>query len=222
MIVLCLFPMAFAILPLAAFAGALITTLIVLGISVGAGGHQSKATVLLAGVAVSSLLSAGISFLSTLYPDALASYSAFSIGGFSGVQHADLPLPALVIALGILAAWGLAPELNLLCLGDELASTLGVRVRTPRLVSLILASALCAAVVTYAGLFGFVGLIVPHLARKLAGHDLRVLVPVSALLGGEFSRTLRSRRTHAVFTGGIAGGDPDGDAGRAVLPVDLV
>ena len=70
-----------------------------------------------------------------------------------------------------------------MCLGDELAATLGVKVKALRLICLILASALCAAVVTYAGLLGFVGLIVPHLARKLAGHDLRILVPVTALLG---------------------------------------
>ena len=187
MVLLCLFPMAFAVLPLrealAAFAGALFTTFLVLGISVGAGGHQSKSTVLLAGVAVSSLLSAGISFLSQLVPDALASYSAFSIGGFSGVQGADLIFPAIMIGVGTGLAWGLAPQLNLLCLGDELAATLGVRVKALRLICLILASALCAAVVTYAGLLGFVGLIVPHLARKLAGHDLRILVPVTALLG---------------------------------------
>ncbi len=117
MVLLCLFPMAFAVLPLAAFAGALFTTFLVLGISVSAGGHQSKSTVLLAGVAVSSLLSAGISFLSQLVPDALASYSAFSIGGFSGVQGADLVFPAIMIGVGTGLAWGLAPQLNLLCLG---------------------------------------------------------------------------------------------------------
>ena len=105
MVLLCLFPMAFAVLPLAAFAGALFTTFLVLGISVSAGGHQSKSTVLLAGVAVSSLLSAGISFLSQLVPDALASYSAFSIGGFSGVQGADLVFPTIMIGVGTGLAW---------------------------------------------------------------------------------------------------------------------
>lgn len=183
MVMLCLFPMAFAGLPLAAFAGALATTLLVLGISVSAGGHQSRSTVLLAGVAVSSMFSAGISFLSQLFPDALASYSAFSVGGFSGVKPADLTLPSLIILGGVAVAWILAPQLNLLCLGDEIAASLGVRVKALRLISLILASALCAAVVTYAGLLGFVGLIVPHLARRLVGHDLRILVPVSALTG---------------------------------------
>ncbi len=82
MVLLCLFPMAFAGLPLAAFAGALFTTFLVLGISVGAGGHQSKSTVLLAGSRVSSLPVPGSLSSSQLVPDALASYSAFSIGGF--------------------------------------------------------------------------------------------------------------------------------------------
>lgn len=183
MVVLCLFPMAFRLLPLAAFAGAFGTTLIVLGVAYSAGGHSSKTTVVLAGVAVGTLLSAGISFLSQLYPDVLSSYTAFSVGGFSGVYAEDLPAPAAIILIGILAAWCLAPRLNLLCLGDEIARSLGVRVRMLRLVTLMLASALCAAVVTFAGLLGFVGLIVPHMARRLLGHDLRLLIPAGALLG---------------------------------------
>lgn len=183
MVILCLFPMAFRLLPLAAFVGALATTLTVLGISASAGGHSTKTTVVLAGVAVGALLNAGISFLSSLYPDALASYTAFSVGGFSGVYADDLPLPGLLILAGILVAWCLSPRLNLLCLGDELARSLGVRVQALRLLCLILASALCAAVVTFAGLLGFVGLVVPHITRRLVGHDLRILVPAGALLG---------------------------------------
>ncbi len=115
-----------------------------------------------------------------------------------------------MIGVGTGLAWGLAPQLNLLCLGDELAATLGVKVKALRLICLILASALCAAVVTYAGLLGFVGLIVPHLARKLAGHDLRILVPVTALLLGANLVAVRLSGTNALFPGGIAGGDSDG------------
>ncbi len=183
MVVLCLFPAAFSLLPLASFVGAFGTTLLVLGITLGVGGHSSRTTVVLAGVAVGTLLSAGISFLSQLYPDALTSYAAFSAGSFTGIYAEDLPVPAAVIVLGAICSWALAPRLNLLCLGDELARTLGVRVRLLRLVCLMLASAMCACVVTFAGLLGFVGLIVPHMARRLAGHDLRVLFPLCAILG---------------------------------------
>ena len=183
MTLLCLAPQAHGLLPAAAFGGALATTLTVLGVSIGAGGHSSRTTVVLAGVAVSALLNAGISFFSQLYPDVLGSYAAFSAGGFSGVQAADLPVPAAMVAAGLALARVLAPRLNLLSLGDELARSLGVRVQALRLGTLALASALCAAVVTYAGLLGFVGLMAPHIARRLAGSDVRALLGTGALLG---------------------------------------
>lgn len=183
MALLCLAPLSYALLPFAAFSGAMLTTLAVLGIGFAVGGHSPRTTVLLAGIAVSALLNAGISFFSQLYPDVLGSYAAFSAGGFSGVQAADLPAPAAMTAAGLAAAWALSPRLNLLCLGDELARSLGVRVRALRLTSLALASVLCAAAVTYAGLLGFVGLVAPHITRRLAGSDVRALVPAAALLG---------------------------------------
>ena len=184
MIFLCLFPMAFRFLPAAAFLGALGTTGLVLGASFSLGHHTSRTTVLLAGVAVGTLFNAGISFLSQLYPDVLSSYSSFSAGGFSGLYARDLPVPAIMILGGVLCAQGIAPRLNLLCLGDEMAQSLGVRVQRLRLAALVLASALCAAVVSFAGLLGFVGLVVPHMARRItAAEDIRVLVPACALLG---------------------------------------
>ncbi len=175
--------MAFRLLPAAAFAGAFGTTLLVLGVSFSLGHHTSKTTVVLAGVAMGTLFNAGISFLSQLYPDILSSYASFSAGGFSGVYAGELAVPAVIVAAGLAGAQGLAPRMNLLCLGDELAQALGVRVKGLRLAALALASALCAAIVSYAGLLGFVGLVVPHMARRLAGPDMRVLVPACALLG---------------------------------------
>ena len=184
MVFLCLFPMAFALLPLAAFAGAVCATGVVLGASFTLGHHTSRATVVLAGVAVGTLCSAGISFLSQLYPDALAAYSSFSVGGVGGLQWQALLLPGILIVLGIAGAQVLAPRLHLLCLGDETAQSLGVRVRRVRLCALLLASALCACVVSFAGLLGFVGLLVPHIARRLLRQQNPVvLVPACALLG---------------------------------------
>ena len=95
----------------------------------------------------------------------------------------DLALPSVIILLCLVGASLLSPSLNLLCLGEEMASSLGVRVHPLRVLSIVCASALCAAAVSYAGLIGFVGLIVPHIARKLVGTDTRRLVPVSALSG---------------------------------------
>lgn len=184
MICMCFFPAYFRLLPAAAFAGALITTLCVLGISFSARRSNTKATVLLAGVAAGALLNSGISFLSQLYPDVLPSYAAFSAGGFTGIHTDELLIPSLMIAVGTAVATLLAQRLNLLCLGDELAGSLGVRVKTVRFTAIATASLLCAAAVSFAGLLGFVGLIVPHMARRMAGNDMRVLIPFCCLCGG--------------------------------------
>ena len=184
MVLLCVLPAAFDFLPLAAFAGALLTTAVVLGMSFPVGHHTSKTTVILAGVAVGALLNAGISFLSQLYPEVLSSYSSFSAGGFSNIYFSDLTVPAVMIFIGIAAAQLLSPALNLLCLGDEMAQSLGIRVRRIRVLSLVAASLLCSAVVSFAGLLGFVGLVVPHIVRRVAGYDIRVLVPSCAFAGG--------------------------------------
>lgn len=184
MLLLCIFPMAYPLLPAAAFAGALCTTMTVLGISFSGRRVFAKTTVILAGVAIAALFNAGISFLSQLYPETLSSYASFSAGGFSGVMREELPVPCGMIAAGILLAWLLSSRLNLLCLGDELAQSLGVRVRLVRFTALVLSSVLCAAAVSYAGLLGFAGLIVPHIARRILGQDIRALVPFCALAGG--------------------------------------
>lgn len=89
-----------------------------------------------------------------------------------------------MIAVGTAVAMLLAQRLNLLCLGDELAGSLGVRVKTVRFTAIATASLLCAAAVSFAGLLGFVGLIVPHMARRMAGNDMRVLIPFCCLCGG--------------------------------------
>ena len=73
--------------------------------------------------------------------------------------------------------------MNLFCLGDEIASSLGVKVKVLRAAALVIAAALCAAAVSFAGLLGFVGLVVPHIVRRLIGADLRADIPLCALLG---------------------------------------
>ncbi len=168
-------------LPVSAFFGAFLTTLLIVTVAERIDG--SKATVILAGVAFSALLSAGISFLSLLDTDVLASYNHFSIGGLAGVQGRELWLPALLIALcfGGAMIWG--GRIECLTLGDEVAASLGIRVRLLRVFCLILASATAAAAVSFAGLLGFVGLMVPHMARRLA-HGFRHEAVVSLLLGG--------------------------------------
>ncbi len=183
MLFLCFAPMHFRALPFAAFAGAVITAMLVLGIAFARSGIFEKSTLVLAGVAVSALLSAFISFLSLRYPDVLSTYSAFSIGGFQGVKSASLHVPILIIIFCLAVSLLLSGKLKILLLGDDIASSLGVNVGLLRFAAVALASALCAAVVSYAGLLGFIGLAVPHISRRLCGQDIRRNICCTALLG---------------------------------------
>lgn len=187
MVLLCLVPTAWRWLPLAAFAGALGTALVVLSVAHWGGTYGRKSSLVLAGVALSSLLGAGVSFLSLRYPDALPSYQAFSVGGFSGAALEVLVLPAGMIGLCVAVSLVLAPKVSLLCLGDEAAAGLGVAVVPLRFGVVVLASGLCAAVVSFAGLLGFVGLLVPHMVRRLVTDGLRLRLVCALLLGGSLT-----------------------------------
>lgn len=184
MIILCLMPSQWMLLPFAAFIGALLATAVVMGISFTGGGRTGGTSIVLAGVAVSSILSAGISFLSLRYPDVLSTYTSFSVGGFSGVGYKDILIPFIIIVFAAFVLQLLCPKLNLLCLGDDIAYSLGVKVKTIRIASLVLAAALCAGAVSFAGLLGFVGLIVPNITKQIAGSDMRFNLSLSALMGG--------------------------------------
>ena len=177
-----LFPTAYTLLPVAAFAGALLCALFILALSGRVG--MNKTAVVLCGVAFSALFGAGISFLSLLDTDVLSVYTDFSVGGLRGVTLVALRFPALVILLCFAGALLLSRRLELFCLGDTLAGALGVSVKRVRLLALVLAAASAAAAVSFAGLLGFVGLIVPHAARKLARGRLKTELVLSPAGGG--------------------------------------
>lgn len=180
-LLLMFYPRAVYSLPGAAFLGAFLTSLFIAAASEKIGG--GRAAVILAGVAVTALLNAGISFISLLDADVLTAYNYFSIGGVAGVRLRSLPVPAVVIALCFMAAMAAAGKIDLLCLGDGMAASLGLRVRRLRLLCLILASAAAGAAVSFAGLLGFVGLAAPHMAKKLAGSGTRQQLWASVQLG---------------------------------------
>lgn len=167
--------------PFAAFFGAFLATLFIVYFANEI--ENSRGTVILAGIAVTVLLNAGISFISLLDSDILTDYNRFSVGGLSGVTADKLPIPALFISAGIIIPLILNRRIDALCLGDSIAVSLGIRIKPLRTVCLITASASAAAVVSFAGLLGFVGLVVPHISRCLCGGCIRRLLPLSALLG---------------------------------------
>ena len=178
------FPSALWLPPLAAFAGALATALIIFGISLGA--NTSRLTVVLAGIAITTVFGAGMNAILIVNPDAYVGSSMFLVGGLSGVLMDDLGWPALYIIAGLAVAILSAGKLNIMALGDETAHALGMHVEACRLALLALAAVLAGAAVSFAGLLGFVGLIIPHLVRFFAGHDNRWVLPLSAVTGAVF------------------------------------
>ena len=179
---LSLAPNAFYLTPFAAFFGALLTALVILGVASRIG--LGKGTVVLCGVALSALFSAGISFFSVLDSDVLSAYTDFSVGGLRGVGYRDLVLAAPILLVSFIGAMLIARRLHLFTLGDTLAASLGVNVRRTRFFALLLACACAAAAVSFAGLLGFLGLIVPHAARRLCRAHTQAELILSPLLGG--------------------------------------
>lgn len=177
-------PLAQPWAPAAAFAGGLGAVLLVLGLSRSTG--VSRMTVVLAGVAISNLFSAGIDGVVSLVPEALNGVSDFRIGGFSGVTMARLGPAAAVIAAAAVGVFAMTVHLDILALGTDTAKSLGMNVGLVRMLLLAFAAALAGAVVSFAGLLGFVGLIVPHAMRRLLGEESLGLVAGSALGGGFF------------------------------------
>lgn len=180
-LLLSFFPTMIKFLPFAAFIGAFLTTLLILIIVKKV--NSAKGTVILAGIAVTTLLNAGISFLSLLDSDVLTSYNSFSIGGLRGVEFGELIIPSVIIAVCLIVSLIFSRQTYLLCLGDSVASSLGVKTKTVRFIGLICASASAAAVVSFAGLLGFVGLVVPHISRRICGNEPKKLLITSSFVG---------------------------------------
>ena len=192
-----LWPAGTAAAPFAAFLGALGGVLLVLFIARQTG--ASRMTLVLAGVAVSSMFSAGIDAVLTVFPDALNGYTDFRVGGTANLSMARVAPAFGVIAAAFLAALSLSGELDVLLLGEETARSLGLPARKLRLILLTLAAALAGAAVSFAGLLGFVGLIAPHMARRLAGEDSSARLLWAAALGGAALLTLCDIAARTLF-----------------------
>jgi len=165
-----------------AFAGALLSMLLVFAL--GHRGEQGDTTrLLLTGVVMAAGWSALISLTLSLSPPLQLPGMLFWLMG--DLSDALSPWPTLgVLALGLLLAMWLAPQLNLAVYGLQQAAVLGVDPRRLRVQLYFLASLLTAAAVSVAGAIGFVGLVTPHLVRLLGASDHRILLPVSVLFGG--------------------------------------
>lgn len=170
-----------------AFAFSLLTVLLVYLIGARTRGNRSV-SILLAGVMVSSLFSAGTSFIKLVADPSndLPAITYWLMGSLSGARLGEVGFALLPMALGALPLLLLRWRINILTLGDEEAATLGVNTGALRLIVVLCATFLTAASVAVSGMIGWVGLVIPHLSRKLVGNDCRVLLPASMLMGACF------------------------------------
>ena len=181
LIILMLYPSLYYFVPFGAFLGALVTTLFIYALAWKDGVLPTR--MILAGVAVSSLLGAGINSLLTFYPDRVTGVIHFLVGGLSAVTWQDVLLILPYALFGVVLLLIVSNKLNILMLGDEVATGLGLSVERTRFLFIALSSLLAGSAVSVVGLLGFVGLIVPHIVRLFVGSDYRYLFPGSILLG---------------------------------------
>jgi iron complex transport system permease protein len=166
-----------------ALAGALVASLVVFVVGGTRGASATPATLALVGAALSALLTGITSALLLLDTTTLDAFRFWTVGSIAGRGLDGLATVAPFLLAGLVAAIANVPALDALVLGDEVATSLGQRVAVARGVGVAAVALLTAGAVAVAGPLVFVGLVAPHLARALVGHDMRALLPASALAG---------------------------------------
>ena len=181
MLIMLLAPEYYYLLIPAAFIGAMGTTLLIFALAWDRGLNPLR--LILSGVAVSSIFGAFISMLMVFYSDRLHGVVDFMVGGFNARNWKHVRILSPYAFVGIAASLFMVRGMNILALGDDTATGLGLRVERTRVILITISSLLAAAAVSIAGLLGFVGLVVPHIMRMIVGSDHRLLFPASILFG---------------------------------------
>jgi len=173
-------------LPLAAFVGGLIAVLATYLVGTTGKGERSSTSLVLSGVAVTSLATAAQTFLLQRNSDVVRQVYSWILGRLSSATWGDVRLVIPYVVLSTIALLLHRRLLDVLRVGDDEAAALGVNVSRVRLVVVIAATLGTASVVAVSGLIGFVGIIVPHAVRLIVGTSYRVVLPVSLLFGAAF------------------------------------
>lgn len=165
-----------------AFVFSLVPTFII--VAIASSRKVSATSMILSGIAVMYLFNALTTVLKLWAdPDDLAAVYKWQVGSLEGMEWADLPIMFAVVLAGSVAVMLLSSRLNVLSVGDDNARALGINASHLRIVSLVIVSLMAAAIVSYTGVIGFVGLVSPHIVRLFIGSDNRFLIPASAAFG---------------------------------------
>lgn len=181
-----------------AFVGAILTVLLVYGISC-TGNRALPIHIILTGTAVSSMLTAVISLLMSIKREEIEKIYMWTLGSFSSATMTKVGFLALFFLVGSLVIYYFAKDIDLILIGDETAFSLGVDAVKVKKILMVTASILVAACVSVCGTIGFVGLIIPHIVRLICGPKHKTLIPLVALTGATFliwcdtiARTIRA------------------------------
>jgi iron complex transport system permease protein len=172
----------YSVLILLSFTGAVLSTLFIFLLGSASAGGLSPLRLIIAGAVVSALLhsvSSGIA----IYYDLSQDLAFWYAGGVAGVTWSQLKLLVPIISGALIWAIVLGRSVSIISLGDEVAVNLGVKTKRVRILGMTVALILAGVSVSAVGSIGFVGLVIPHISRKLVGVDYRFIIPVSALLG---------------------------------------
>ncbi len=170
-----------------AFIFGILTVLIVVLIGNNIRGKKALSFIL-AGIMVSSLASSGVSFIKLVADpsDELPAITYWLMGSLNGILPKDLLFAIIPMALGLIVLLLLRWRINILTLGEEEARTIGVNTKALRMVVITAATLITSACVAVSGIIGWVGLVIPHIARKIVGDDYKKMFPASMLIGALF------------------------------------
>jgi iron complex transport system permease protein len=172
---------------LSAFCFSVLTVVLVIFVSQKAKGGKIVGLIL-SGIMVSSLFQAATSYLKLVADpnDQLPAITYWLMGSFSGAKHSDVIFAFFPMLIGLVPLLMLRWRMNVLTMGDEEAKTMGVNVTVVRLVVVFSSTLITAASVSVSGMIGWVGLVIPHLSRRLVGNNYASLIPTSMVFGALF------------------------------------
>lgn len=183
--------------PLLAFIVAMITVAVIMKIS-QVGGHLHTTTLLLAGISINFLFAAIISILMFANREEMHKIYFWTMGSFEGIKYIDCIIVFIFSLIGIVAILCFSKQLNALLLGSMQANSLGVDSEKVKKRVLVFSTLMTSVVVSFCGVIGFVGLVVPHIVRLLVGNDNRCVVPIS-IFGGMIFMLLSDIISRALF-----------------------
>ncbi|EHO19431.1 hypothetical protein HMPREF9466_01362 [Fusobacterium necrophorum subsp. funduliforme 1_1_36S] len=170
-----------------AFIGAMVAMVFVYIIS-SRDKFKSNSTLILTGISIAMLCNAIIQLIIAFAPDnaKIRGIVFWTMGGLGGTHWEDIPVLFIVSIIGFIITYILAEQLNIISMGEETAIILGVQLDRLNRILLVSVSVMVGAIVSISGSIGFVGLIIPHIVRKLIGSDHKKLIPIATLTGALF------------------------------------